>query len=286
MDTSARAHLETLVEQATAGNTAALEEILRAVQGDVYNLAVRMLWCPEDAADATQEILMKVVTHLATFRAQSSLRTWVYRIATNHLLNVRKSRVEREEINFSAFATQLATGLTDPPASASSDPDQALLVEEVKIGCTQGMLLCLDREHRVAYVIGEIFELSSEEAATVLGIGAAAYRKRLSRAREKLRAFMANHCGLVNPERPCRCARRVTNAVAVGRVNPDALMFAGQPPRGRRELNVVHGVGEMEDLHRIAAIFQSHPEYSVPERVLLGIRQILDRGQFQLLQSD
>jgi hypothetical protein len=42
----------------------------------------------------------------------------------------------------------------------------------------------------------------------------------------------------------------------------------------------------MEDLHRIAAIFQSHPEYSVPERALLGIRQILDRGQFQLLQSD
>jgi RNA polymerase sigma factor (sigma-70 family) len=136
MDTSARAHLETLVEQATAGNTAALEEILRAVQGDVYNLAVRMLWCPEDAADATQEILMKVVTHLATFRAQSSFRTWVYRIATNHLLNIRKSRVEREEINFSAFATQLATGLADPPAAASSDPDQALLVEEVKIGCT------------------------------------------------------------------------------------------------------------------------------------------------------
>jgi RNA polymerase sigma factor (sigma-70 family) len=197
MDTSARAHLETLVEQTTAGNTAALEEILRAVQGDVYNLAVRMLWCPEDAADATQEILMKVVTHLATFRAQSSFRTWVYRIATNHLLNIRKSRVEREEINFSAFATQLATGLADPPAAASSDPDQALLVEEVKIGCTQGMLLCLDREHRIAYVIGEVFELSSEEAAAVLGISAAAYRKRLSRAREKLRAFMANHCGLV-----------------------------------------------------------------------------------------
>jgi RNA polymerase sigma factor (sigma-70 family) len=276
--------IEALVEQATEGDRAALEEILRRTRGDVYNLAVRMLGCPEDAADATQEILMKVVTHLAGFRRESAFRTWVYRIATNHLLNVRKSRLEREELTFTEFAAQLATGLTDPPASAASEPDQVLLVEEVKIGCTQGMLLCLDRDHRVAYVVGEVFELSSEEAAAVLDIPAPTYRKRLSRARERLRAFMREHCGLVNPDRPCRCERRVAHAVAIGRVVPGAPAYAGQGPSGGPATNVAKEVGEMTDLHRIAAIYQSHPEYSAPERVLAGIRQVLDGGQFSLLR--
>ena len=90
---------------------------------------------------------------MATFRGESALRTWVYRMAVNHLLNVRKSRVEREELTFSTFGDQLVVGLSDAPAARASEPDQALLEEEVKIGCTHGMLLCLDRDHRVAYIL-------------------------------------------------------------------------------------------------------------------------------------
>jgi RNA polymerase sigma factor (sigma-70 family) len=276
--------IEALVERATEGDRDALDALLRAIQGDVHNLAVRMLGCPEDAADATQEILMKVVTRLATFRRQSAFRTWVYRVATNHLLNVRKSRVEREQLTFSAFATDLATGLADPPARAASEPDGALLEEEVKIGCTQAMLLCLDRDHRVAYILGDVFELSSDDASAALDIPATAYRKRLSRARERLREFMRGHCGLVNPDRPCRCERRITRAIAVGRVRPAQLAFAGRPSLGGAALDVAREVGEMEDLHRIAGIYQSHPDYAAPERVLGGIRKILNGEYFSLLQ--
>jgi RNA polymerase sigma factor (sigma-70 family) len=187
--------VEPHVEAAVAGDRAALEAVRRAVQGDVYNLAVRMLWCPEDAADATQEILIQVATHLSTFRGESSLRTWVWRIATRHVLRVRRSRVEREEVSFSGFGSELASGLSDLTAPPSYDPDQALLEQEVMIGCTSGMLLCLDRDHRIAYVLGEVFEVSSDDAAEILGVSAATYRKRLSRARERLRAFLRGHCG-------------------------------------------------------------------------------------------
>src|SRR5688572_13184281 len=96
--------IEVLVDRATGGDRDALDALLRAIQRDVYNLAVRMLGCPDDGADASQEILMKVVTSLATFRRQSAFRTWVYRVAANHLLNVRKSRVEREKLTFLTFA--------------------------------------------------------------------------------------------------------------------------------------------------------------------------------------
>jgi RNA polymerase sigma factor (sigma-70 family) len=276
--------IEALVERARNGDGRALEQVVRAVKDDVFGLAVRMLWHPEDAEDATQEILLKVVTHLATWRGESAFRTWVYRVATNHLLNARQSRVEREQLTFSTFGAQLAEHLSDPAAPASDDPEQRVLEEEVKIGCTQAMLLCLDRDHRVAYVLGEVFELRSEDAAYAVGVEPAAFRKRLSRARQRIRAFMAGHCGLVSAAAACRCARRVAHAVAVGRVNPAGLLFAGRPSRARPTLPVIEQVGEMEELHRVAGVFRSHPEYVAPERLVEAVQRLIHSGRFTLLE--
>jgi RNA polymerase sigma factor (sigma-70 family) len=277
--------IEALVARAVDGDPTALDQVLRAIQRDVYNLAVRMLWCPDDAADATQEILMRVVTRLATFRGESAFRTWVFRVATNHLLNVRKSRVEREEHTFASFGAALGEGLAEPPARAADGPDQALLEEEVKIGCTQGMLLCLDRDHRAAYVLGEVFELSGEEAAQVLEITPAAFRKRFSRARERLRAFMSGHCGLVNPDAPCRCARRISHAVSVGIVRPGTLLFAAPERAAAERAPVLAAVDEMTTLYRIAGIYRSHPTYPVPAHALAGIRRTLREGGYALLRE-
>jgi len=80
---------EANVKRAQQGDQAALEELIAQIQSKVYGLALRMLWHPEDAQDATQEILLRVVTHLATFRGESSFYTWVYRIAANHLFRFR-----------------------------------------------------------------------------------------------------------------------------------------------------------------------------------------------------
>jgi len=108
----------------------------------------------------------------------------------------------------------------------AADIEQRLLVEEVKFGCTQGMLLCLDREHRIAYVLGAVLELSSDEAADVCGISPAAFRKRLQRARERIQQFMQGHCGLLDPDNSCRCRRRIGAAIERERVDPDNLLFA------------------------------------------------------------
>jgi RNA polymerase sigma factor (sigma-70 family) len=275
--------LDRLIERSRAGDGRAVEQLVIAIKDDVFGIAVRMLWHPEDAEDATQEILMKVVTHLGTFRGESAFGTWVYRIATNHLLTIRQSRVEREGITFAAFGEQLASGWSEPPASAASDADQALLEEEVKIGCTTGMLLCLDRDDRIAYVLGDVFELRSEDAAYALDIEPAAFRKRLSRARERLRAFMRVHCGLVSQSAPCRCARRVETAIRIGRVNPGELLFAGHPKRQARQLPVLEEVGEMEMLHTLAGVFQSHPGYAASQRVVEDVRRLLESNRFRLL---
>lgn len=274
---------EKLAARAREGDGAALTALIESVQDDVYRLSLRMLWHPEDAEDATQEILFKVVTSVATFRGESSFRTWVLRVATNHLLNTRRSRVEEHRLTFAAFGEDLADGLIDPPAKVSDQPDQALLEEEVKIGCTQAMLLCLDRDERLAYILGDVFELRSDVAGDVLGIEPATFRKRLSRARQRVREFMRGNCGLVSSGAACTCARRIAPAIERGRIDPGRLVFAGRGDPPAKRLPVLEAIGEMEHLHGIAAIHQSHPMYRAPERVMAEIKRMLQSATLRIL---
>jgi RNA polymerase sigma factor (sigma-70 family) len=272
------AALEDAVARARQGDAAALDRVARAVRDDVYNLALRMLWCPHDAADATQEILLKVVTRLASFEGRSAFRTWVYSVAYHHLLNQQPGRMERERLSFDSFGASLAEGLADD--SDANDPQHALLVQEVRIGCTHAMLQCLDREHRAAYVLGEILELPSRDAAAVMGIGDAACRKRTQRARERIVAFMAGHCGLVDEANACRCARRTQAAQRSGHVRRDALLFADVAP-WRADVNA--HVLELSALQRALAMYRAHPRPEGPQAALTALRDLFDSGALRSL---
>jgi RNA polymerase sigma factor (sigma-70 family) len=218
--------LEDLVQLAVGGDRDALDELVRGLQGDIYGLALRMLWNREDAEDATQEILVRTVTRLSQFDFRSRLKTWVYRIAVNYILDVKKSPVERMHLTFERFGDDLVDGLS---SDGPTDSERSLLTEEVKIGCTLGMLQCLDRPHRLAYVLGEILDLSGPEAAEALGISPDLFRKRLQHARAAIEAFTRSYCGLASDSATCACHRRVPAALRLGRVTPDALDFARQP---------------------------------------------------------
>ena len=89
-----------LIARAVAGEQEALAEVLNGVQDMVFGLSLRMLGLVPDAEDATQEILIKVMTRLSTFRQESSLSTWVFRIAVNHLRDVHKSRFDERPLSF------------------------------------------------------------------------------------------------------------------------------------------------------------------------------------------
>jgi RNA polymerase sigma factor (sigma-70 family) len=218
--------LEDLARQAIGGDREALDRLVSALQSDVYGLALRMLWNREDAEDATQEILVRTVTRLAQFDFRSRLKTWVYRIAVNYILDVKKSPVERMHLNFQRFAEDLVEGLS---STGPTESERSVLVEEVKIGCTLGMLQCLDRPHRLAYVLGEILELSGPESAEALEISAELFRKRLQHARTAIEAFTRSYCGLASDSAACACHRRVPAALRLGRIRHDALDFAQEP---------------------------------------------------------
>lgn len=135
--------------RARSGDRKALEELVQRPQAWIYNIAVRMVYHPQDAEDATQEIFIKVLTRLSSFEGRSSFRTWLCRIAVNHVLNMKRGRVEvrHASIDFASYGAALddtpELELTDPKGT-SAETD--LLVTEAMISCTSGMALCLDRE--------------------------------------------------------------------------------------------------------------------------------------------
>src|SRR5690349_9330458 len=116
-------HEQDLISRARRGDRDALGELLFAMKDLVYNLAIRMLGNPADAEDASQEILIRLMTGLDTFRGESSFRMWVYRVASNHLLTTRKRQAEERTESFEALASNLQSGLgtNQPPSKTSSD---------------------------------------------------------------------------------------------------------------------------------------------------------------------
>jgi RNA polymerase sigma factor (sigma-70 family) len=211
---------------ATGGELRAIDRLLVTLQPGVFNLALRMLGQREDAGDATQEILLKVVTHLAGFRGESRFSTWVYQIARNHLLSAATRARESPEVSLEGIEQRLGAGLAfrdalglAAGAAPMLTPEDKLAARQVALGCTQGMLMALDREQRLAYLLDAVFGLSSEQAAAVLGIAPAAYRKRLQRARQALELLAAastscRPCSTwprrsrSQPPSQCRCCAR------------------------------------------------------------------------------
>jgi RNA polymerase sigma factor (sigma-70 family) len=269
-----------LVARAVDGDQAALEEIVVSLRDPLYRLALRTVWRPADAEDATQEILIRVITRLSSWRAEASLLTWAYRIGVNYLLNLRRRTPhEAAAVSFDEFRDALADGLA---AADYTGPDAALLTHEVRLSCTQGVLQCLGRDERITYVLGSIFELPSPQAAWILDITPAAYRKRLERARERLRAFMASTCGLVNPDAFCHCGRRVDKAISLGRADVRHPKLATHPV-ARPGRDVTEAAAQIGKLHDAAAVLRAHPDYAAPRAKTDAILALLRSGRFPLL---
>jgi RNA polymerase sigma factor (sigma-70 family) len=253
----------TLVEAAQEGSRNALEELVGTVQRPVFNLAIRMLGHAADAEDATQEILIKVITHLGDVREPGAAGAWAFRIACRHLVHTRRrGMLEAHRFTFRTFASDLEDGLEELPDEEAKDVETQAMIEEIKIGCTLALLTCLSRGLRAAYILGEIFELSDTEAASALEIEAAAFRQRLRRARSSVSGFVQSRCGIVSTSAKCRCERRVAQAERLGRVEKGkrCLPTTDSPP-----LSIAAVRAEVERLERdraAAALMRSNPSFT------------------------
>ena len=276
--------IEDLVERASKGNREVLEEIVRRIQDRVYGLAIRMLYIPADAEDATQEILVKVITHLSTFKGESRFETWVYRIASNHLLTECRGRAERWRMTFDvcrqAIEESGPAGLHDPSACA----EQSLICEKMKRACVHYLLLCLNRDLRLAFILGEIIGVDSAEGAHILGLTPAAYRQRVSRGKRQVLGFLARQCGLADADNPCRCATLAAYHVQKGYLDPENLRFATHACRPRCDSDTKGLVREMDQMAKAARVIRNHPDYAAPGAFVESMKRMIESNRFRLLE--
>ena len=263
------------VTSAVGGDSAALDRILRATQEPVYNLALRFLWHPQDAQDNTQEILIKVMTNLSTFRGESAFGTWAYRIAVNHLLRARKGRAERREVTFREAARTLSVQ-EEPPGTG----EVAAILNDVKIACSHAMLLGLKRPYRMAFVLGAVIQLPGEDAARILNLAPAAYRQRLSRARAAMAEFLGRHCGLVNIDATCHCSRRVAPCLRNGAIEPYRALankLRSSKDFARTEAELGNDISRLE---KVTLLYRSNGSYGIPDALDRRIRGLIDGRLF------
>lgn len=269
-----------LVRLVKEGDRGALETLIERHRPWLYNVALRMVYLPQDADDAAQEILIKVVTKLGAFEGRSSFRTWLYRIAVNHLLNMRRTRAEELPWTFEKYGDGLDSSPDlDLPDPSTVPADVRLLVDEARIGCSMGMLLCLDREQRLVYILGDVFGVTDAVGAELLETSRDAYRQRLSRARRDLHQFMERKCGLVNTANPCRCAKKTRAFIDAGFVDPRNLLFASAYVTRVRDLapRVHDDVSALDAAY--AAVHREHP-FHTPPALAGAIRRLLDQPEF------
>src|SRR5260370_4692891 len=237
-----------LVEQAKNGDRAALEKLILRHQAWVYNIAVRMVFRPHDAEEVTQEVLVKVITKLSTFKGESTFRTWLYRIAANHVLNMKRRWAETRVTTFADYGAAInGTPDLELPDPKSVPVELPLLVEEAKTGCTMGMLLCLDRKQRLIFTLGEILGVCDGVGGEVLEVTPENFRQCLARARRDLHNFMNHQCGLVNRSNPCRCPKKTRGFIEHGHADPGNLMFVPQHVQRVRDVAPAPG-REIEDV--------------------------------------
>jgi RNA polymerase sigma factor (sigma-70 family) len=264
---------EALVVRAQAGERDALEQLFTRHRPWIFNIALRMLGRRADAEDATQDVLLRALKSLHSFRGDSRFRTWLYRVAANHLLNVRKNQWTASEAVCS-FADASA-GLRqvpdfDPPDPRTVPTPVEVLVEETKIGCMMGTLLCLDGRQRLVFVLGEIFGVSDEVGGEVVGVTPVNFRQILSRARHDLYEYLRGNCGLANPDNACKCARKTRAFIEGGFVDPQKLQFNVDYCRRVRE--VADGrADEWGDAYMqfAASLYRDHPFYEPAEQVAM-----------------
>jgi RNA polymerase sigma factor (sigma-70 family) len=252
--------LDGIARAAARGDRQALSELCRELQHPMYRLALRFLGDPNDAQDACQEILIRIVTGLGTFEGRSKFSTWAYTVAVRSLLRTRKQLYESTVRGAEEYAAALDAGLGDVDPTLD-EAEYRLLSEEVRISCTYGMLLCLPRPQRAAYLLADVLGLADVEGAEILDCSREAFRQRASRARRTLRLVIDNRCGLVDPANPCRCGRQIASAEAAGILSRERLPLARHPRQEARawiepvarQLDTVVAIGDLYRFDRFAA---------------------------------
>ena len=213
-----------LVEQSLSGDKLALNNLIKLHQSFIYNVAWKMAHDPNDALDLTQETLIKVITKLSQFNFKSSFRTWLYRIVVNEFLQSKRRKGEEQFSSFEEYGERLEA-IPNPSLTKEEEIEYEELSKEMQIRCMSGMLMCLTREQRLIFILGDTFGVDHKLGAELFDVSPQNFRVKLHRARRDLFNYMTDKCGLVNKANPCRCPKKAKALKKMGMLDEQNMIF-------------------------------------------------------------
>lgn len=272
-----------LVSKSLDGDRKALDKLIKLHQPFIYNVAWKMTNDADDALDLTQEVLIKVITKLSLFKGKSAFRTWLYRIVVNEFLQTKRKAKEDQFENFNDLDNKL-NAIPDANPTAQEELEQMEFTKEVRTRCMSGMLMCLTREQRLIYILGDVFGIEHTIGSEIFGISKQNYRIRLSRARTELHNFMEHRCGLIKKSNSCRCSKKAKALRKKGILTEDSFVFnIGYKTKIAEYVEANHEEVQEALDYRYIQFFREHPTKDDfgPETVISEI--VNDKGIWQLL---
>lgn len=271
-----------LIDKALSGDKESLKSIILSVQDLIFNLSLRMLGTFADAEDAAQDIILKIITNLSSFKKQSSFTTWVFSIASNHLKNYKKHMFAHMPLSFEYYGNDIENGNIHDIPDLTQNVEKAILADELKMSCTNVMLQCLDAESRCIFILGTMFKLDSRIAGEVLGLTPEAYRQRLSRIRKKMASFLEKYCGEYGYGK-CKCINRLNYAIQNHRLDPAQLDYTTADVIS--DQTIIDVKDTMEQIDDLSQEFSFCKSYKSPERTKKFIKDFLNSAQFSIIKD-
>lgn len=178
-----------LIKKCKEGDISSFELLIESYQQKVYNIALRMLGSQEDASDVAQEVFIKIYKSISNFKEESSLSTWIYRIATNVCLDELRKRKKAKFVSIDT-PVQLEDGeVSMQMEDQGLQPDELVTQKELKEE-VQKAISSLKDDHKIVIILRDINGYSYEEIADILGCTLGTVKSRINRARNSLKDIL------------------------------------------------------------------------------------------------
>ena len=170
----------------------------------LFGMVYRMTENVQDTEDVLQNVFIKAYKNSRTFRGDSKISTWLYRITVNESYDYLQTWNKLPVINISK-----ELGITEneffDSIEYTKNQDDNMIIEEMREKCLRGFLRCIPQKMRVCFLLKTCLELKNKEIAKVLEISEANVKVLLYRGREKLKDMFEYRCNLIDPTKPCKC---------------------------------------------------------------------------------
>ncbi len=184
----------------------------------IYNLALRMTGDRDNASDITQETFIQALKSIGSFRGESQIYTWLYRIAMNKCIRFLNKKSRTTFLSLQEIIEEVSS----PVDQEIPEKQKLQYISQVKEGCLSGLLRCLSYHQRLAFILNVLLDLTIEQVADITGKSSNATRILIHRSKQNLKEFLCNNCSLYDSNNPCRCENLINFSLKQGWIGSDS----------------------------------------------------------------